>query len=90
VTFFCNRRSRAEGSSSTPRLPSAAIVSIAAPFAPLDQGEEPDTPPFFAEKDGIKKDEIAAGTLHTLRHHYNGELRLTDVSEMFVQMRDHV
>jgi hypothetical protein len=44
---------------------------------------------FFAEKNGIKADEIAARQLPALRQHYAGKLRLTDVKEMFVQMRDH-
>ncbi len=43
---------------------------------------------FFAEKDTIKKDGIAAGTLHMLKQHYTGKLRMTDVREMFRQMRD--
>jgi hypothetical protein len=45
---------------------------------------------FFVEKDGIKKDGIAAGTLHMLKQHYNGKLRLTEVREMFVQMKDQL
>jgi hypothetical protein len=44
---------------------------------------------FFAETNRIKVDEIAARQLHALRQHYNGKLRLTDVEEMFLQMRDH-
>jgi hypothetical protein len=43
---------------------------------------------FFAETNRIKADEIAARQLHALRQHYNGKLRLTDVKEMFLQMRD--
>jgi len=43
---------------------------------------------FFAEKDGIKADAIAARQLHALKQHEDGKLRLTDIKEMFVQMRD--
>ena len=44
---------------------------------------------FHAEQDGHKADEIAARQLHALKHHYTGKLRLSDVKEMFEQMRDH-
>jgi hypothetical protein len=44
---------------------------------------------YFAETNLIKRDEIAARQLHALRQHYAGKLRLTDVKEMFLQMRDH-
>jgi hypothetical protein len=44
---------------------------------------------YFAEPNSIKRDEIAARQLHALRQHYSGKLRLTDVAEMFVQMRDY-
>jgi len=40
--------------------------------------------------DTIKADGIAAMQLHALKQHYGGKLRLTDVKEMFVQMRDQV
>jgi hypothetical protein len=43
---------------------------------------------FFKETNQIKQDEIAARQLHALRHYYVGQLRLTDVKEMFLQMRD--
>jgi hypothetical protein len=43
---------------------------------------------WFAETNLIKRDEIAARQLHALRHYYVGKLRLTDVKEMFLQMRD--
>ena len=43
---------------------------------------------YFAETNLIKRDEIAARQLHMLRNHYVGKLRLTDVVEMFLQMRD--
>jgi len=42
----------------------------------------------FAETNSIKKDEIAACQLHALRQHYAGKLKLIDVREMFLQMRD--
>jgi hypothetical protein len=47
---------------------------------------------FFAEKNAIKRDEIAARQLHVLRA-YNPprakKLHLSDVREMFLQMKDH-
>jgi hypothetical protein len=46
---------------------------------------------YFAEENGIKRDEIAARQLHTLREYQGpGEktLRLSDVKEMFLQMKD--
>ncbi len=43
---------------------------------------------FHAERNIIKADEIAARQLHGLSQHYSGKLRLTDVKEMFLQMRD--
>jgi len=45
---------------------------------------------FAAGHDTIKADGIAAQQLHLLREHYSGKLRLTDVKEMFVAMRDQV
>jgi hypothetical protein len=46
---------------------------------------------FFAAKDGIARDEIAARQLRALRD-YNRpsakKLRLSDVHEMFLHMRD--
>ena len=44
---------------------------------------------FHAAKDSLKKDEIAAKQLWLLKQHWNGKLRITDVREMFEQMRDH-
>jgi hypothetical protein len=48
---------------------------------------------FFAEPNAIKRDEIAARQLRVLRE-YNPprakKLRLSDVHEMFVQMRDQL
>jgi hypothetical protein len=44
----------------------------------------------LAEKNTIKADGIAARQLHALRQHYSGKLKLTDVKEMFLQMRDQV
>jgi hypothetical protein len=46
---------------------------------------------FFAcGHDTIKADRIAAMQLHALKQHYDGKLKLTDIKEMFLQMRDHV
>jgi hypothetical protein len=44
---------------------------------------------YFAETNLIKRDEIAARQLHALRQLYAGKLRLTDVTQMFLQMKDH-
>jgi hypothetical protein len=44
---------------------------------------------FFAEPNAIKRDEIAARQLWALKQHYGGKLRITDVYEMFLQMKDH-
>ena len=47
---------------------------------------------YFAEENLIKRNGIAARQLHALRQHIgprDKKLRLTDVKEMFVQMRDH-
>jgi hypothetical protein len=44
---------------------------------------------WFAETNLIKRDEIAARQLHALRQHYPGKLRLTDVAQMFLRLRDH-
>jgi hypothetical protein len=44
---------------------------------------------YFVEPNSVKRDEIAARQLHALRQHYSGKLRLVDVIEMSVQMRDH-
>jgi hypothetical protein len=45
---------------------------------------------FLVEKNGIKRDEIAAPQLHALRQHYTDKLRLFDVKEMFVRMPDNL
>jgi hypothetical protein len=48
---------------------------------------------FFAEKDAIKRDEIAARQLRALRPYSPPrakKLRLFDVKEMFLHMKDHV
>ena len=45
---------------------------------------------FAAGHNTIKADAIAAQQLHALRDHYPGKLRLADVKEMFVYMKDHV
>jgi hypothetical protein len=44
---------------------------------------------FHAEPNAIKADEIAARQLHALKQHYTGKLGLSDVKEMFEQMKDH-
>jgi hypothetical protein len=46
---------------------------------------------FFAAKIGFERDEIAARQLHALREHQRPrekKLRLTDVHEIFLQMKD--
>jgi hypothetical protein len=46
---------------------------------------------FFARgHDTIKVDGIAIGTLHMLKQHYSGKLRLADVKAMFVLMREQL
>ena len=44
---------------------------------------------FHAEPNAIKADEIAARQLHALKQHCTGKLRLSDVKEMFAQMKVH-
>jgi hypothetical protein len=44
---------------------------------------------FAAGGTGVKADGIAAMQLHALKQHYSGKLKLTDVKEMFVQLKDH-
>jgi hypothetical protein len=44
---------------------------------------------FFAESDLTMRDDIAAHQLHALRQYY-GRLRLFDVIEMFLRMKDSV
>jgi hypothetical protein len=46
---------------------------------------------FYAEPNSIKRDEIAALQLHALRQHQgprDKKLRISDVIEMFRQLRD--
>ena len=43
---------------------------------------------FHAEPNSIKRDEIAARQRHALAQQSAARLRVTDVIEMFVQMRD--
>ena len=45
--------------------------------------------PSTPRPNSLKQDEIAARQLHALRQHYSGKLKLADVREMFVQMKDH-
>jgi len=45
---------------------------------------------FFAcGHDTIKADGIAAMQLHALKQHYNGKQKLTDIKEMFLELKDH-
>jgi hypothetical protein len=47
---------------------------------------------FHAEKNSIKRDEIAARQLHALRQCQGPRekpLRLSDVTQMFAEMKDH-
>jgi hypothetical protein len=46
---------------------------------------------FHAAKTGFEKDEIAVRQLHALREHLprGAKLRLTDVHELFLAMKDH-
>ena len=43
---------------------------------------------FAAGGTGVKVDGIAAMQLHALKQHYSCKLKLTDVKEMFLKMRD--
>lgn len=48
---------------------------------------------FHAERNAIKRDEIAARQLHALKQYQSPrekKLRLSDVKEMFEQMREHL
>ena len=48
---------------------------------------------YFAERNAIKRDEIAGRQLQVLRQYtprYGKKLRITDVIEMFQEMRDQV
>ena len=44
---------------------------------------------FSAAPNTLEQDEIAVRQLHALKQHHRGELRLSDVKQMFLQMRDH-
>jgi hypothetical protein len=47
---------------------------------------------YFAEKDRLKRDEIALRQLHALREHQGPSekaLRLSDVKALFFKMRNH-
>jgi lipase chaperone LimK len=66
--------------------------------APLDLPPEvarafvKDMQAFFAEENRYKQDEIALRQLYALKQHLGPQdkaLRLSDVKEMFLQMRDH-
>ena len=43
---------------------------------------------FAAGGTGVEADAIAAQQLHALKQHNRGKLKLTDVKEVFLQMRD--
>ena len=43
---------------------------------------------FAAGGTGVKADAIADQQLHALKQHYSGRLKLTDVKEMILQMKD--
>lgn len=48
---------------------------------------------YFAEEDGHKRDRIAVGQLHALKQHQQpGEkpLRLSDIKQMFREMKAHL
>jgi hypothetical protein len=45
---------------------------------------------YFAEKNPIKRDEIAVLQLRSLQAHWKGKLRLDDVRRMFMEMREHL
>ena len=65
-------------------------------FAPLHPAHTPQTDrttAYHATNDTIKRDEIAARQARLLSEHLGPrekKLRLIDVREMFVQMKDHV
>jgi hypothetical protein len=42
---------------------------------------------FLATQNTLKQDEIAVRQLHALKQHHRGELRLSDVKQMFLEMR---
>jgi hypothetical protein len=48
---------------------------------------------FYAEPNPIKRDEIAGRQLHVLQNYQPQrakKLRISDIKEMFAQMKDHV
>jgi hypothetical protein len=65
-----------------PRKPIELPLAVARAFVK-------DMRAFLVEKNAIKRDEIAARQLHALKQHYTGKLRLFDVKEMFLQMKDY-
>ena len=73
-------------------------VPISGPCRPNWQNCRPrsreDMRAFYVEPNAIKQDEIAARQLHALvsrayQRSHERKLRLSDVKEMFAQMRDH-
>ena len=67
---------------SMPRKPTELHAGIARAFAE-------DMRAFFAERDAITRDEIAARQLHALKRYRPGKLPLYDVKEMFLRMKEH-
>ena len=43
---------------------------------------------FFAEENAVEADAIAARQLRALEQYYIGELRLSDVKQLFLQMKE--
>jgi hypothetical protein len=58
--------------------------------SPLARAFVKDMRAFLVEKNGIKREEIAARQLRALRQHYTDKLRLFDVKEMFLRMPDNL
>jgi hypothetical protein len=59
----------------------------------VDRAFVKDMRAFFAEKTRYKQDEIALRQLHALKEHQgprDKKLRLSDVTDMFYQMRDDI
>jgi hypothetical protein len=45
---------------------------------------------FLVEKNAVKVDAISAQQLHVLKQHHGGKVRLTDVKELFLRMKDQI
>ena len=76
-----DRRSASPNIVAIPRKPIELPPAVARAFVK-------DMRAFLAEENAIKRDEIASRQLHALKQHI-GKLRLFDVKEMFLQMKDH-